>query len=136
MLCVKLPFLGMLTIVRKHHIFVMQFRHYASMIAVIRCVVLYNAVLCCLMLCCVVQCCVVLNPPQKIKNLIFEKTNFFFSILKISLKVLFIILKKKYFFQKLNVIYLFFKNIFENNFYMVKRELPAEKDTIFYLYVT
>ena len=28
------------------------------------------------------------------------------------------------------------KNILENNFYMVKRELPAEKDTIFYLYVT
>ena len=28
------------------------------------------------------------------------------------------------------------KQKFENNFYMVKRELPAEKDTIFYLYVT
>ena len=27
-------------------------------------------------------------------------------------------------------------NILENNFYIVKRELPAEKDIIFYLYVT
>ena len=31
---------------------------------------------------------------------------------------------------------IFFKNIFENNFYMVTRELPMEKDTIFYLFVT
>ena len=38
-------------------------------------------------------------------------------------------MKKKYSFSIL-------KNIFENNFYMVKRELPAEKDNIFYLYVT
>ena len=41
------------------------------------------------------------------------------------------------FFQKLNFSFL---NIFENNFavavFMVKREVPPEKDTIFYLYVT
>ena len=37
-------------------------------------------------------------------------------------------------FEKKNILYFF--NIFENNYYMVKRELPAEKDTIFYLYVT
>ena len=30
--------------------------------------------------------------------------------------------------------FIFLKNIFENNFHMVKRELPAEKDTIFYMY--
>ena len=34
------------------------------------------------------------------------------------------------------IIFWYFKNIFENKFYMVKRELPAEKDSIFYLYVT
>ena len=28
------------------------------------------------------------------------------------------------------------KIIFENNFTWLKKELPAEKDTIFYLYVT
>ena len=31
---------------------------------------------------------------------------------------------------------LYLKNIFENNFSMFKRELPAEKDTSIYLYVT
>ena len=39
------------------------------------------------------------------------------------------ILKVKFF------IFLFLK-YFCKYFYMVKRELPAEKDTIFYLYVT
>ena len=36
--------------------------------------------------------------------------------------------------KKKNYIF-YFLNIFENNFYMVKKEQPAEKDTIFYLYV-
>ena len=31
--------------------------------------------------------------------------------------------------------FLVFLKYFENNFYMVTRELPMEKDTIFYLYV-
>ena len=53
--------------------------------------------------------------------------------MKSTFKDIFKILKKKYFFQKLNfTIFLFFKNIS----YMVKRKLPAEKDTIVYLYVT
>ena len=54
--------------------------------------------------------------------------------MKSTFKVILKILKKKLFFSKKNFIY--FLNIFENNFYMVKRELLAEKDTIFYLYVT
>ena len=37
--------------------------------------------------------------------------------------------------QKLNFLFIFL-NIFENNFYMVTRELPMEKYTIFYLYAT
>ena len=44
-------------------------------------------------------------------------------------------LLKNFKFLKGNEFCLFFYNIFKNNFYMVKRELPAEKDTIFYLYV-
>ena len=36
-------------------------------------------------------------------------------------------------FQKLNF---YFLKYFENNFYMVTRELPMEKYTIFYLYTT
>ena len=36
------------------------------------------------------------------KNLIFEKKNFFFSIMKSTFKNIFKILKKKYFFKKLN----------------------------------
>ena len=41
-------------------------------------------------------------------------------------------------FNTFRIIFFFsyFSNIFEINFYMVKRELPAEKDTTFYLYVT
>ena len=61
------------------------------------------------------------------------KKIFFFSIMESTFKVIFQILEKNYFFQKLNFFYFYFENIFENNFYMVKRELPAEKDTIFYL---
>ena len=30
-----------------------------------------------------------------------------------------------------NYLFFYFLNIFENNFYMVNRELPEEKDTIF-----
>ena len=73
--------------------------------------------------------CIYTVKRQKIlKNLKFLN---FFCTLKISLKVLFLILKKKIFFN-----FFFILNILENNFYMVKRELPAEKNTIFYLYVT
>ena len=35
--------------------------------------------------------------------------------------------KKKNFFQNLNLIFFLFFKYFENKFYMVKRELPAEK---------
>ena len=49
-------------------------------------------------------------------------------------KTIFKILKKVKI-QKFNL-FLYFKNIFENNFSTFKRELPAEKDTILYLYVT
>ena len=48
--------------------------------------------------------------------------------MKSTFKDIFKILKKCFIFYLLNS--------FENNFYMVKRELPAEKDTLFYLYVT
>ena len=53
--------------------------------------------------------------------------------MKSIFKDIFKILKKLIFFKNL----IFYSlNIFENNFYMVKSELPAGNDIIFYLYVT
>ena len=53
--------------------------------------------------------------------------------MKSIFKDIFKILKKIISFK---IFLFYFLNIFENNFSMFKRELSAEKDTIFYLYVT
>ena len=56
--------------------------------------------------------------------------------MKNNFKDIFKILKKSFFFKNKFIYFIFKKNIFENNLSMFKRELPAEKDTMFYLYVT
>ena len=38
--------------------------------------------------------------------------------------------------KKIKFFFFFFLNRFKDNFQVVKRELPAETDTIFYLYIT
>ena len=40
---------------------------------------------------------------------------------------------QKYCKNSIKIFFLYFKNICENNFYIVKRELPTGKDTIFYM---
>ena len=63
------------------------------------------------------------NKEKEKESLIFEKKlKIFFSVMKSNFNDIFKIL--------------FFLNIFENNLSMFKRELPAEKDTMFCLYVT
>ena len=47
--------------------------------------------------------------------------------MKSTLKDIFKIQKKNKKFQKLNFSFFYFLHILENNFYLVKRELPAEK---------
>ena len=66
------------------------------------------------------------------KNLIFEIFDFFLYFENIFQGTFHN--TKKIIFSKIK--FIIFLNIVENIFYMVKRELPADKDTIFYLYVT